>query len=55
MTTDTRTFSTSFGNPTVQVERAPAGIGQVLVVTMCVFSTGNAAKNGGELVYYQPL
>ncbi len=55
MTTDTRTFSTSFGNPTVQVERAPTGIGQVLVVTMFVFSAGNAAKNGGELVYYQPL
>jgi hypothetical protein len=53
--TDQGAFSTSFGNPTAQVERAPTGTGQVLVVTMFVFRTGKAETNTGELIYYQPL
>jgi hypothetical protein len=47
--------SSSFGNPTAAVLRAPDGHGRVLVVTMFVFSAGQAAATPGELVYYQPL
>ena len=48
-------FSTSFGNPIVNVVRAPSGHGDALVVTVFVFNTGAAASEAGELVYYQPL
>jgi hypothetical protein len=46
---------TSFGNPTAEVLHAPDGTGQVLAVTVFVFSSGGAARDAGELVYYQPL
>lgn len=48
-------FSTSFGNPIVSVLPAPSGHGQVLAVTMFVFGSGPAGRDGGELVYYRPL
>lgn len=47
------TFTTSFGDPIVQVEPAPAGRGRVLVVTMFVFFAG--VGEGGELLYEQPV
>jgi hypothetical protein len=49
------TFQTSFGNPIVQIEPAPGGHGNVLVVTMFQFSGGRKLAGPGELVYYQPL
>ncbi len=55
ISTPTGAASTSFGDPTVTVLPAPNGSGQVLVVTMFVFSRGAATKQSGELVYYQPL
>jgi hypothetical protein len=55
MTAAARPAASSFGNPTVQVLRAPGGRGRALVVTMFVFSAGAASAMPGELVYYQPL
>ncbi len=55
MTTDTGAHAASFGNPTAQVEPAPGGTGQVLVLTMFVFGAGGEGGDRGELVYYQPL
>jgi hypothetical protein len=52
---DGQQASSSFGNPTVQVEPSPTGSGKVLVVTTFVFSAGDAADDAGELLYYQPL
>ena len=46
-----QTVARSFANPVARVERGPGGEGQVLVVTMYLFS-GLAQ---GELVYYQPI
>jgi hypothetical protein len=53
--TATAHTAVSFGNPTVQVLRAPGGHGTALVATMFVFSTPNSAPAPGELIYYQPL
>jgi hypothetical protein len=47
--------SSSFGNPTATVLRAPDGSRRVLVVTVFVFSAGPSSSDPGELVYYQPL
>jgi len=55
LTTAHRSFRTSFGEPIAEVARAPSESGRVLIVTMFVFGTGQAAREGGELVYYQPL
>jgi hypothetical protein len=46
--------SRSIGNPVAALEPAPDNHGQVLVITMFVF-TPNAPGEGGELVYYQPI
>jgi hypothetical protein len=46
--------SNSFANPVAHVEPAPAGRGQVLVVTMFLF-TAHAPAGRGELVYFQPI
>lgn len=48
-------FATSFGNPVVAVVRAPGGSGQALVATLFVFGAGEAARDAGELVYYERL
>jgi len=48
-------FGTSFGNPIATVLRSPTGRGQVLAVTVFVFGSGAAAREAGELVYYQPI
>lgn len=48
-------FSTSFGNPTAAILPAPSGHGRVLVMTLFVFSSGQAAREAGELVFYRPL
>jgi hypothetical protein len=53
--TSTVRASSSFGNPTAQLLRAPGGHGAALVVTTFVFGTGEAASHPGELVYYQPV
>jgi hypothetical protein len=50
----------SFANPVVSVLPAPPGggagaHGEVLAVTMFVFSTGGAASQSGELVFYRRL
>jgi hypothetical protein len=54
LTTQHGTFPASFGNPTAQVLPAPSGHGEVLVVTVFVFSAGPAAGEAGELLFYQP-
>jgi hypothetical protein len=37
-----------------QLEPAPDGSGQVLVVTMYIFNSASNSNESGELVYYQP-
>lgn len=46
-------FATSFGNPIAAVLRAPGGDGDVLATTVFVFSSGAAAAEAGELVYWR--
>lgn len=46
---------TSFGNPVVRVLPAPGGRGQVLVATVFVFGSGQAARSAGELLWLQPF
>jgi hypothetical protein len=55
ISTATGAFSTSFAAPTVTVLPSPDGSGQVLAVTMFVFSRGPSPKQPGELIYYQPI
>ena len=45
----------SFGNPVVAPLPAPHGRGEVLAVTLFVFSSGPAAREAGELLFYRPL
>jgi hypothetical protein len=47
------TSETSFGNPTAQLEPAPAGAGQLLVITMYIFNSPATSTESGELVYYR--
>jgi hypothetical protein len=54
LTMGARPVTSSFANPIARLEPAPSGGGQVLVVTMFLFSA-RAAGAGGELVYYQPV
>jgi hypothetical protein len=54
LTMGAQPVSSSFANPVARVERAPAGGGQVLVITMFLFTAHSSAQRG-ELVYYQPL
>jgi hypothetical protein len=54
LTMGAQPVSSSFANPVARVERAPGGGGQVLVVTMFLFTAHSSAQRG-ELVYYQPL
>ncbi|MGO9901454.1 MAG: hypothetical protein ACLP0J_17625 [Solirubrobacteraceae bacterium] len=54
MTTELGASETSFGNPVAQLEPAPDGSGQVLVVTMYIFNSASNSNESGELVYYQP-
>ena len=49
-----RPVTSSFANPIARVVPAPQGGGQVLVVTMFLF-TARGAGAAGELVYYQPV
>lgn len=46
--------SSSFANPVAREETAPGGHGNVLVVTMFLFSS-RVPGDIGELVYYQPI
>jgi hypothetical protein len=54
LTLGSRPVSSSFANPVARVEPAPGGHGQVLVVTMFLF-TAHGSASRGELVYYQPI
>jgi hypothetical protein len=54
LTLGAQPVSSSFANPVARVEPAPGGRGQVLVVTMFLF-TARAPAARGELVYYQPI
>jgi hypothetical protein len=45
----------SFGVPTVSILDPAGGRQRVLTVTMFVFSSGPAASEAGELVFYRPL
>jgi len=54
LTIGAQPISSSFANPVAHVEPAPGGGGQVLVVTMFLFTARSPAERG-ELVYYQPL
>jgi hypothetical protein len=54
LNSDTQAVSGSVANPVVTVLPAPDGDGQVLVVTLYLFSA-DAPALPGELVYYQPL
>lgn len=54
LTMGARPVTSSFANPTARVVPAPEGGGQVLVVTMFLF-TARAPGAPGELVYYQPV
>jgi hypothetical protein len=51
LATGTTSRITSVGNPVVNIEPAPAGGGQVLVITAFVFDASQPADDG-ELVYY---
>jgi hypothetical protein len=53
MNTQLGTSETSFGNPTAQLEPAPTGSGNVLVITMYIFNSPATSSESGELVYYQ--
>lgn len=52
-TMEAQTVSSSFANPIAHEEPAPDGHGQVLVVTMFLFSAQGPGA-AGELDYYQP-
>jgi hypothetical protein len=54
LNSDAQAVSGSVANPVVTVLPAPDGAGQVLVVTLFLFSADSPALPG-ELVYYQPL
>ena len=54
LTLGAQPVSSSFANPIARVEPAPSGHGQVLVVTMFLFTARTSAARG-ELVYYQPV
>jgi hypothetical protein len=54
LSSDAQTISGSVANPTVAVLPGPGGTGQVLVVTLYLF-TADAPALPGELIYYQPL
>lgn len=54
LATGTTSRITSVGNPVVNVEPAPAGGGQALVITAFVFDASQRADDG-ELVYYVPM
>jgi hypothetical protein len=54
LNSDAQAVSGSVANPTVSVLPAPDGSGQVLVVTLYLFTAESPAVPG-ELVYYQPL
>jgi hypothetical protein len=54
LSTTSGAVSSSIGNPVAEVEPAPDGHGQVLVITMFLFGP-YAPGEGGELVYYQPI
>jgi hypothetical protein len=54
LSTASGSVSSSIGNPVAQVQPAPDGHGQVLMITMFLFAP-YAPGEGGELVYYQPI
>ena len=54
LNTDAQAISGSVANPTIAVLPAPDGSGQVLVVTLYLFTADSPAVPG-ELVYYQAL
>jgi hypothetical protein len=54
LNSDAQAVSGSVANPVVSVLPAPDGNGQVLVVTLYLF-TADPPAQPGELVYYQPL
>lgn len=54
LNSDTQAVSGSFANPVVAVLPAPDGNGQVIAVTLYLF-TADAPAVPGELVYYQTL
>lgn len=54
LTSETQAISGSVANPVVTVLPAPGGSGQVLVVTLYLFTADSPAVPG-ELVYYQTL
>jgi hypothetical protein len=48
-------FATSFGEPIAEVLPSPTGGRQVLVISTFVFGSGEASRENGELVHYQPI
>lgn len=54
LNSDAEAVSGSVANPVITVLDAPSGSGQVLVVTLFLFTADSPAVPG-ELVYYQPL
>jgi hypothetical protein len=54
LSSDTQAIAASIANPVVAVLPAPDGNGQVLAVTLFLFTAASPAVQG-ELVYYQPL
>ncbi len=49
------TVGASFGNPIVNFLPSPHGRGDVMVMTVFVFSSGPAARDAGELLFYRPV